>query len=201
MHRTHLYGGLFFPMAGAHWPCLLNSLRSFEASTRLLASVSWLATRLSCGSPCLDLGILVYGYLITTHNVKVFDAVKPYSADKMENLCHAVQGENPSHYTNIHMQKVQAGAILGLQPVPAPLLKVSRGLLWFVWFCGLAGEPAVHPFEALARCFPVSGRRRRECSFQVLEENLRPPTRLCQASALIVFRLGWGSFEEPSGPG
>lgn len=78
VHRTHLYGGLFFPMAGAHWPSLLNSLRSFEASTRLLvhapvtalhSCVSWLATRLSCGSPCLDLGILVYGYTITTHTM------------------------------------------------------------------------------------------------------------------------------------
>lgn len=28
-----------------------------------------------------------------------------------------------------------------------------------------------------------------------------PPTRLCQASALIAFRVGWGSSEEPSGPG
>lgn len=62
--------------------------------------------------------------------------------------------------------------------------------------------------SAVLRVLPVSGllsnvfgRRRKECSFQVSEENLRPPTRLCQASALIAFRVGWGSSEEPSGPG
>lgn len=57
-------------MAGAHWPSLLNSPRILEARTWLLvhapiiamrSCVNWQAIRLSCGSPYLDLDILVYG--------------------------------------------------------------------------------------------------------------------------------------------
>lgn len=45
--------------------------------------------------------------------------------------------------------------------------------------------------EASAVLLPyISGRGRRECSFEVPDENLGPPTRLCQASACIAIRVG-----------
>lgn len=61
----------------------------------------------------------------------------------------------------------------------------------------------LQPGEAWAALLPyISGRRRRKSIVsKVPDENLRPPTRLCQPSARIAFRVGWGSSEEPSVPG